>query len=336
MNSASALLKKSLTEDSLIRDGGETLELGAFTLARTGLTVRGKPSFDEWQRCGAFLKRIEGAVQWWIGDWLNYGEQRYGEKYSQALDATDLDYQTLRDYAWVALKVELSLRKDNLSYSIHKEVASLPSPQQAAVLQRAADEQLTVTQVRALVRTIAHQGKVAAIIAGRLPSGVYDVICADPPWQYDNSGFHQSAAAHYPAMDDDAIGALPATDQTFPKFADPSVLFLWATSPRLPSAHAVMAAWGFDYKACMVWVKDRAPGLGWWLQTRHELLLIGAKGSSTPQERIDSVVEAAVGDHSRKPDEAYAAIERMFPGLRRVEVFARGARPGWDAWGNEA
>jgi N6-adenosine-specific RNA methylase IME4 len=134
----------------------------------------------------------------------------------------------------------------------------------------------------------------------------------------------------------EAIAALPTTDPTFPQFADPCVLFLWATSPLLPAAGTVMAAWGFDYKACLVWVKDRAPGLGWWINTRHELLLVGARGQTTPIEKVDSVIEATVAGHSRKPIEAYAAIDCMFPpGLRRVEVFARAKRPGWDAWGNE-
>ena len=103
-----------------------------------------------------------------------------------------------------------------------------------------------------------------------------------------------------------------------------------------PAATTVMAAWGFDYKACLVWVKDRAPALGWWLKTRHELLLVGARGSSIPREKVDSVITAAVAEHSQKPAEAYEAIDRMFPaGLRRVECFARAKRDGWHVWGNE-
>ena len=133
----------------------------------------------------------------------------------------------------------------------------------------------------------------------------------------------------------EAIADLPATDDTFPQFADPCVLFLWATVPLLPEAIRVVQAWGFDYKTHLVWVKDRAPGIGWWLWTHHELLLVASRGSALPIERVDSVITATSAAHSRKPDEAYTAIDRMFPGVRKVECFARAPRPGWAVWGNE-
>lgn len=313
------------------KNGG--LTFGKFRLDSNRLSVDGKPSFEEWEQCGVQLRMIEGAVQFWIGDWLNYGEHAYGEKYAQAVDETQAD--TWMVYSHVADKVLIRIK--NLSWSHHREVAKFADTPdiQRELLEQALAESLTVSDFKTLIRARVHGAKVAAIAAGTLKHNEYDVICADPPWAYDNSGFDQSAANKYPTLDDAAICGLPTSDVSFPKFANQCVLFLWATSPRLPSAHSVMNAWGFDYKACMVWVKDRAPGLGWWLQTRHELLLIGSRGSSTPQEKLDSVLEAAVSQHSRKPDQAYAAIERMFPGLRRVEVFARQKREGWDVWGNE-
>jgi len=331
------------SSNALIRvTDGAAMTLGAFTLTATGLDVKGKPSFDDWQDCGGLLQRMEGAVQFWIGDWLNYGEHAYGEKYAQAVN--DTQAETWRHYAWVATQVETCTRVHNLSWSHHREVAKLHGTPdvQRALLEQAAPapgdirQRLSVTELKALVRDYLHGAKVAAIAAGKLTAAEYDVVCADPPWQYDNSGFKQSAAEHYPTMDLQAICDLPETDETFPKFADPSVLFLWATSPLLPAATTVMAAWGFDYKACLVWVKDRAPGLGWWLNTRHELLLVGSRGTTTPLEKVDSVINAAVAEHSRKPIEAYAAIDRMYPpGLRRVECFARTPRAGWEVWGNE-
>jgi len=318
-----------------VRNGGDTLQLGAFTLAKTGLVVAGTPTIDEWQDCGRVLQRIEGAVQFWIGDWVNYGAHAYHEKYDAVVDDLGLDRQTVKNYAYVAQNVPSSLRRDDVLFSVHKELAPLPLKQQARILLIAAAEHLTVRDVKELIRSDAHGAKVAAIQSGALCSSEYDVVCADPPWQYDNAGFDQSAANHYPTMTVEALCALPRVDVLFPKCADPCVLFLWATSPLLPSAIVVLEQWGFDYKACMTWVKDRAPGLGWWLHTRHELLLIGSRGAVTPLERVDSVITAAVAEHSRKPVEAYTAIERMFPGLRRVELFARQPRAGWDVWGNE-
>jgi N6-adenosine-specific RNA methylase IME4 len=88
----------------------------------------------------------------------------------------------------------------------------------------------------------------------------------------------------------------------------------------------------------MVWVKDRI-GMGYYARQRHELLLIGRRGDIAvpdPEDRPDSVIEAPRLEHSAKPEEAYAAIVRMYPDLPRIELFARGARDGWAVWGNEA
>lgn len=170
-----------------------------------------------------------------------------------------------------------------------------------------------------------------------LPEGVYNVIYADPPWSYanwsgeQNPSAFQSAAHTYPTMSTDDICAMPVADHA----GEDAVLFLWATSPLLPDALRVMEAWGFEYKACMVWVKNRAPGLGWWVQTYHELLLIGVRGQMPPQGRPKSVVTAPVTEHSRKPDEFYSVIESMYPGGAYLELFARRTRDNWVAFGNE-
>jgi N6-adenosine-specific RNA methylase IME4 len=98
-----------------------------------------------------------------------------------------------------------------------------------------------------------------------------------------------------------------------------------------------MAAWGFEYKTNIVWVKDRM-GLGYWVRNQHEHLLIGVRGNipaPAPIERFRSVINAPTAGHSVKPEAAAQMIERMFPTLPRLEMFARKARRGWDVWGNE-
>ena len=104
------------------------LVLGAFRLTRTGLEVTGTPGFDEWQACGQTLFGLSNASLWAIGDWIVYGEGRgdWGEMYTQALDATQKSYQTVRDAAWIAKAFQLSRRRDNVSWSHHREVAGLP------------------------------------------------------------------------------------------------------------------------------------------------------------------------------------------------------------------
>jgi N6-adenosine-specific RNA methylase IME4 len=167
----------------------------------------------------------------------------------------------------------------------------------------------------------------------------YPVIYADPPLAFDvydaESGLDRAPAAHYPTMLLEEICALPVADIATPD----AVLFLWTTSPHLEKAFQVLAAWGFEYRATVVWVKDKI-GLGYWVRNQHELLLIGARGnmrSPAEEARPPSVIYAPRREHSRKPDEAYEIIEQMYPELPKIELFARGkARPGWSVWGNEA
>jgi len=162
------------------------------------------------------------------------------------------------------------------------------------------------------------------------PTGKYRVIYADPPWSYSNSGFDQSAASQYPTMPIEDICALPIGD-----LADENcVLFLWATSPLLPEAIRVVSSWGFEYKASRVWIKNRAPGMGWFVRTRHELLLIAVRGHAHPKEKIDSVFQAEISRHSAKPTLVYDDIERCYDGPY-IELFARNERDGWKSWGNE-
>lgn len=111
-------------------------------------------AFEEWEEIGATLRAAGRAVQWWLGDWLRYGERAYGEKYAQAIDETGYDYQTLADMAYVSGKVEISRRRENLSWSHHREVASLPPEQQDAVLNAAEAMSLNREQVRAKVASV--------------------------------------------------------------------------------------------------------------------------------------------------------------------------------------
>jgi N6-adenosine-specific RNA methylase IME4 len=175
-----------------------------------------------------------------------------------------------------------------------------------------------------------------------LPGGKYRVLYADPPWTYGNSGFDQSAAAHYPTLSvaqlcgqEPLPNGLNLQQIVSDACTAETVLFLWATSPLLPEALQVMSAWEFTYKANMVWDKERAPGIGWFLATQHEHLLIGVRSATPhPAWKPASVLRAAPGPHSKKPDEMYSVIERMYAGPY-LELFARQERNGWEVWGNE-
>jgi N6-adenosine-specific RNA methylase IME4 len=171
-----------------------------------------------------------------------------------------------------------------------------------------------------------------------LPDKKYGVILADPEWQFEpysrDTGLDRAADNHYPTSGTDAICARPVQDIA----ADDCALFLCATSPMLPDALRVMAAWGFTYKSQAIWRKDRI-GTGYWFRNQHELLLVGTRGNipaPAPGTQWPSVIDAPVGKHSEKPDAFYELIESYFPNLPKIELNARRARAGWDSWGNEA
>ena len=178
-----------------------------------------------------------------------------------------------------------------------------------------------------------------------LPTGArrYPVILADPPWQYEAGALPLTASGgvryHYPLMADAEIEALPVSGLA----ATDAVLYLWATAPKLESALAVMRAWGFDYRSSAVWLKQAADGglhkgTGYWFRGQHELLLVGKRGAF-PAPHFGtaplSVIEAERTAHSAKPAAVHALIERLWPDLDRIELFARAPRDGWQTWGNE-
>jgi len=111
-------------------------------------------------------------------------------------------------------------------------------------------------------------------------------------------------------------------------------LWLWVTNADWQQQIAVMTAWGFSYRSCLTWIKPRL-GLGQYLRNQTEHLLLGVRGHAPVQFRSQgSWFYAPQQEHSHKPEEQYAIIERCSPGPY-LELFARRTRPGWHVWGNE-
>ena len=288
-------------------------------------------TIDEWKELGQQLKQVEGSVQFWIGDWARFGDKKgyytNPKVYDELEEITGLDRGTIKNYKSVAENIPSSLRRDDLSFSQHQEVAKLEPEEQKFFLQKAVDEDLTVRELRAEIRKTEIKEDII------LPSGKYKIIYADPPWQYENSGFENSAESNYPTMTLQKICGLPIQDLC----TDESVLFLWATNPLLKEAFDVMEAWEFAYKTNFAWIKDKARGWAWWAKSKHELILVGVKPKSgTPVKNYDSAfMEKRENKHSKKPEFVYEMIEDMFPDSKYIELFARNTREGWDGWGNQ-
>lgn len=165
--------------------------------------------------------------------------------------------------------------------------------------------------------------------------GKYAVILADPPWQYEHPiSDSRKIENQYPTQTIEDICSLEVANIC----TDNAILFLWASTPMLKKALQVMESWGFDYRTSMVWVKPSI-GPGQWVRQRHELLLIGIKGSiPTPEgsNKPDSVIEYPRQEHSKKPEVIYQIVEKMYPLLPKVELYSRNQRDGWGSWGYEA
>ena len=200
----------------------------------------------------------------------------------------------------------------------------------------------------------------------------YSVVMADPPWAYHvdaRTDQGRTSASHYKTMPLAELRAMsPQIDgATRPRCA----MFLWVTSPNLPAGLELLGAWGFKFTTiAFVWHKlnklpiddrnlalavrkaqgpEAAPlttyhgrvyrtsfGLGHYTRGGAEVCLLGTRGQLARAHRdVEQVIHAPVREHSRKPDEAYERIERLYQGETFLELFARQKRPGWAAHGDE-
>lgn len=157
----------------------------------------------------------------------------------------------------------------------------------------------------------------------------FNTILADPPWDVQQRGA-LGAQRHYPLMTVSEICALPVMH-----LAEQNAhLWLWVTNATLFVGPQVMESWGFQYRSILTWVKP-VFGLGQTLRTASEHLLFGTRGKAPILFRSQPTWAFwPRQEHSRKPDEQYAIIERCSPGPY-LELFARRKRPGWSSWGNE-
>jgi N6-adenosine-specific RNA methylase IME4 len=159
----------------------------------------------------------------------------------------------------------------------------------------------------------------------------YRTILADPPWGTRNQQGGYGAVRHYPLMTTAEICALPVSRLA----EDDAHLWLWVTNGDIfETGPAVMGAWGLSYRSCLTWIKPRF-GLGHYLRNQTEHLLLGVRGRAPVLFKGQGTwTYAPLQEHSHKPEEQYAIIERCSPGPY-LELFARRKQPGWHSWGNQ-
>lgn len=169
----------------------------------------------------------------------------------------------------------------------------------------------------------------------------YQIIYADPPWQYGGSGGTKWSRAdtYYPTM---SFKELDEMGDCIGDISDPSncLLFMWVVSPELDKCIEIGKRWGFEFiTVAFVWYKQRA-NVGNYTMSSCELCLLFKRGK-IPSDRVRNpgqkqFISEPVSIHSRKPSCVRDRIEKMFPKSRKIELFARQSAKGWDCWGNQA
>ena len=161
----------------------------------------------------------------------------------------------------------------------------------------------------------------------------YDFIMADPPWLFENyseKGDEKGPAPHYEMMEDEDVLALPIGDLA----RENTAVWLWCTWPKLALGMECLERWGFTYKSGGAWHKRRW-GTGYIWRSVCEPVLIGTRGApGLHGSAIANHFSELAREHSRKPDVSYAMAEQMMPNARRVSLFERPHRAGWDVWGD--
>jgi len=148
-----------------------------------GVPAVRRTAAGDWARVGDALRMVEGSVQWWLGDWCNFGEARYHEKYSQALDATDYELGTIKNAAYVAGNFPSSRRRDDLSFGHHQNVVALTPKQQDRWLDLASVERWSVQELRARLKKANLVAEHGELQAQAFPVGQFAVVHADPPFE---------------------------------------------------------------------------------------------------------------------------------------------------------
>lgn len=158
----------------------------------------------------------------------------------------------------------------------------------------------------------------------------YSVIMADPPWDIQQKGTY-GAERHYGLMSLERIKALPVRELA----SENAHLWLWVTNATLREGYDVIEAWGFTPRSPLTWIKPRFT-LGVYLRNATEHLILGTRGKAPVQFRSQPTwMFAPLQEHSHKPEEQYAVIDRVSGNGSKLELFARRRQPGWDVWGDQ-
>lgn len=256
------------------------------------------------------------------------------EKFNESPATVARAVKVVKDGATELVK---AVERGEVSVSAAADVATLPKPQQAEIVARGEKEILEAAKQIRIEKAEVRKAEIAKIKQNTpsLPSDAYDVIVIDPPWEMqkiERDVRPNQVAFDYPTMNEEELIAFDVPSIA----ADNCHLYCWTTHKHLPMALRLIDAWGFRYVMTHVWHKPggfQPIGLP---QYNCEFAIYARRGSPKfiDTKAFSACFEAPRKEHSRKPNEFYDLIKRVTDG-KRVEVFSRETREGFEQFGNE-
>jgi len=353
LEQAATMLAQAKTIDEVkhVRDVAEAVRAYA-KQARLGLTAQNDAAaikINAERRAGEMLKgmpKAKGAQ----GSGSNQHEVRSHDDTAPTLESLDLNKSQASRWQKMTAPTDAECKRlqaistaagiEHTSKAV-LELAKVEPENRARVLD--AIESGAAERVPDAIREIRRAERDERLRRGERPltavDGKYNLILADPPWEYEFSATRSREIENqYPTMDLASIRALPVPDIAAPD----CILLLWTTAPKLAESLMVVDSWGFEYRTVAIWDK-LSLGMGHYFRIGFELLMVatqGKPGVPEPENRPASPFAVARREHSRKPNEILTMLDRMWPQYAdskyRIELFSRERKPTWSVWGNEA
>ena len=301
---------------------------------------------DKAEAMRAYAKQVGESleVQNDIAEIKLRAERRIGEMIKE----TDLhkggNIETLKQYPTSKMtkpddKIKLSdIGISKYQSHTYQKIAGIPEEKFESLINEIKEDEKELTEAfmlntaKKIDREINIQKQEEDINSGKikLPQGKFEIIVVDPPWNYERKYDPKGSrvANPYPEMNIEEIRniKLPTSNNC--------VLWLWTTQKFIWDAKQILEEWGFEYKAIMVWDKEKM-GIGSWLRMQCEFCLLATKGKPIWKGTdIRDIIRESKTNHSTKPKILYELIEKNCVG-RKLDYFARNKREGWDSYGND-
>lgn len=300
-------LAQSIDEVKVIRDQAEAIrqyikqQKGSFEMQNQAAEIKLRAE----RRAGQMLGKQE----------RNKGSQGIGVPFHDDTAPTyeELGLTRLQSHRW---QLEAEIPEEKFEQFIAETKAQ-------------ADE-LTSRAALGLAMKIKNEAKKQETSSPEIPVGLYGVIAIDPPWPYGRAydPYSSRVASPYNEMSIDELMVLSIPG------AENCILWLWTTNTFMHDAYHLLEAWAFEPKTILTWYKERT-GVGHWLRgdTEHCILAVTGNPKITHVAQ-SSFLSAKARAHSEKPPEFYALVESLCPG-KKLDMFARAQREGWDTYGNQ-